>query len=250
MLLVIPAIELRAGRCVQQVQGVGGFSYSDDPVEMARLWRKENARSLHVTDLDGASTGTLPNAEAVKRIVDAVDIPVEVGGSLRTLDEVDRALSLGVYRVVVGTMVIEEPEVAQKALATFGASKIVLGVDAMDGMVMMQGWKESSGLTALSVALNAKAMGFRRMLYTEVRPDDTLRGINIKVLRDLAVNSGMRITSSGGLRGLEDLLAVCELESLGVDSVVIGRALYENRFSCQGLWRMCEAGDYPYTAKV
>src|SRR5512139_1598874 len=117
MLLVIPAMELRAGRCVQQVQGVGGFSYSDDPVEMARLWRKENARSLHVTDLDGASTGTLPNAEAVKRIVDAVDIPVEVGGSLRTLDEVDRALSLGVYRVVVGTMVIEEPEVAQKALA-------------------------------------------------------------------------------------------------------------------------------------
>jgi len=250
MLLVIPAIELREGRCVQQVQGVGGFSYSDDPVDMARLWRKENARSLHVTDLDGASTGTLPNAEAVKRIVDAVDIPVEVGGSLRTLDEVDRALSLGVYRVVVGTMVIEEPEVAQKALATFGASKIVLGVDAMDGMVMMQGWKESSGLTALSVALNAKAMGFRRMLYTEVRPDDTLRGTNIKVLRDLAVNTGMRITSSGGLRGLEDLLALCELESLGVDSVVIGRALYENRFSCQGLWRMCEAGDYPYTAKV
>jgi len=250
MLLVIPAIELREGRCVQQVQGVGGFSYSDDPVDMARLWRKENARSLHVTDLDGASTGTLPNAEAVKRIVDAVDIPVEVGGSLRTLDEVDRALSLGVYRVVVGTMVIEEPEVAQKALATFGASKIVLGVDAMDGMVMMQGWKESSGLTALSVALNAKAMGFRRMLYTEVRPDDTLRGTNIRVLRDLAVNTGMRITSSGGLRGLEDLLALCELESLGVDSVVIGRALYENRFSCQGLWRMCEAGDYPYTAKV
>ena len=250
MLLVIPAIEIREGRCVQQVQGIGGFSYSDDPVDMARLWRKENARSLHVTDLDGASTGTLPNAEAVKRIVDAVDIPVEVGGSLRTLDEVDRALSLGVYRVVVGTMVIEEPEVAQKALATFGASKIVLGVDAMDGMVMMQGWKESSGLTALSVALNAKAMGFRRMLYTEVRPDDTLRGTNIKVLRDLAVNTGMRITSSGGLRGLEDLLALCELESLGVDSVVIGRALYENRFSCQGLWRMCEAGDYPYTAKV
>ena len=250
MLLVIPAIELREGRCVQQVQGVGGFSYSDDPVDMARLWRKENARSLHVTDLDGASTGTLPNAEAVKRIVDAVDIPVEVGGSLRTLDEVDRALSLGVYRVVVGTMAIEEPEVAQKALATFGASKIVLGVDAMDGMVMMQGWKESSGLTALSVALNAKAMGFRRMLYTEVRPDDTLRGTNIRVLRDLAVNTGMRITSSGGLRGLEDLLALCELESLGVDSVVIGRALYENRFSCQGLWRMCEAGDYPYTAKV
>lgn len=250
MLLVIPAIELRAGRCVQRVHGVDGYSYSDDPVEMARLWRKENARSLHVTDLDGAPTGTIPNTDAIRRIVDAVDIPVELGGGLRTFEEVERALSLGVYRVVVGTMVIEEPDVAQKALAAFSPSKIVLGVDAMDGMVMMQGWKESSGLTALTVALNARAMGFRRMLYTEVRPDDSLRGVNLKILRDLAANSGMRITSSGGLRGLEDLLALRELEPLGVDSVVIGRALYENRFSCQGLWRMCEAGDYPYTAKV
>jgi phosphoribosylformimino-5-aminoimidazole carboxamide ribotide isomerase len=250
MLLVIPAIELRAGRCVQQVQGVTGYSYSDDPVDMARLWRKENARSLHVTDLDGGPTGTLPNAEAIRRIVTAVDIPVELGGGLRSYEEVERALALGVYRVVVGTMVIEEPEAAQRVLAAFGPSKVVLGVDAMDGIVMMQGWKESSGLTALSVALNARALGFRRMLYTEVRQDDTLRGINLKVLRDLAANSGMRITSSGGLRGLDDLLALRELEPLGVDSVVIGRALYENRFSCQGLWRKCEAGGYPYTARV
>jgi phosphoribosylformimino-5-aminoimidazole carboxamide ribotide isomerase len=250
MLLVIPAIELRAGRCVQQVQGVGGYSYSDDPVDMARLWRKENARSLHVTDLDGGPTGTLPNIDAIRKIVGAVDIPVELGGGLRTYEEVERALALGVYRVVVGTMVIEEPDVAQKALAAFGPSKIVLGIDAMDGMVMMQGWKESSGLTALSVALNAKAMGFRRMLYTEVRQDDTLRGVNLTILRELAAKSGMRITSSGGLRGLDDLLALRELESLGVDSVVIGRALYENRFSCQGLWRKCEAGDYPYTARI
>jgi phosphoribosylformimino-5-aminoimidazole carboxamide ribotide isomerase len=250
MLLVIPAIELRAGRCVQQVQGVAGYSYSDDPVDMARLWRKENARSLHVTDLDGGPTGTLPNAEAIRRIVTAVDIPVELGGGLRSYEEVERALALGVYRVVVGAMVIEEPEAAQRVLAAFGPSKVVLGVDAMDGIVMMQGWKESSGLTALSVALNARALGFRRMLYTEVRRDDTLRGINLKVLRDLAGNSGMRITSSGGLRGLDDLLALRELEPLGVDSVVIGRALYENRFSCQGLWRKCEAGGYPYTARV
>lgn len=250
MILVIPAIELRAGRCVQEVHGVGGYWYSTDPLDMARLWRKENARSLHVTDLDGAATGTLPNADAIRGIVDAVDIPVELGGGLRTLREVELALSLGVYRVVVGTMVIEEPDVAQKALATYGPSKIVVGVDAMDGMVMMQGWKESSGLTALSVALNAKAMGFRRMLYTEVRLDGSLRGVNLKVLHDLGVNSGMRITSSGGIRGLDDLLAVNELEPLGVDSVVIGRALYENRFSCQGLWRVCEAGEYPYTAKV
>lgn len=250
MILVIPAIEIRDGRCAQAVRGVGGYTYSDDPVEMARLWRKENAKSLHVTDLDGAPHGTLVHTAAIRRIVESVDIPVELGGGLRTMEDVDTALALGVYRVVVGTMVIQEPDVAEQALKRFGPSKIVLGIDALDGMVMMQGWKESSGLTALSVALNAREMGFRRMLYTEVRKDDTLRGVNLRVLRDLAEKSGLRITSSGGIRGLDDLLAIQELESKGVDSVVIGRSLYENRFSCQGLWRRCEAGNYPYTARV
>lgn len=250
MLLIIPAIEIKGGRCVQMVQGTEGCTYSDDPAEMAKLWRKENAKSLHVTDVDGALEGHLVNTDAIKKIVETVDIPVELGGGLRSMEAVQQAFDLGVYRVLVGTMLIENPDEAKRVLDRYGASKVVLGIDAIDGIVATRGWVESSGLQAITVALNAKTLGFRRVVYTDIRLDGTLRGVNLNMLRELAEKTGLRVTASGGIAGLEDLLKVQELEPYGVDSVVIGRALYENRFSCQGLWRMCEAGEYPYTARV
>jgi len=250
MLLVIPAMEIRRGRCVQMVRGVEGFEYSDDPVEMARLWRKENAKSLHVTDVDGALAGRLVNFDIIKRMAEAVDIPIELGGGLRTFSDVEKALDLGLYRTVISTMFIENPDEAKRVIDTFGPSKVVLGIDAMDGIVATHGWAESSGLTAITVALNAKSMGFKRIHYTDIRADGTLRGVNVKVLGELAEKSGLCVTSSGGIGGLEDLLKIQELEQFGVDSVVIGRALCQNKFSCQSIWRMAEAGEYPYTAKV
>jgi phosphoribosylformimino-5-aminoimidazole carboxamide ribotide isomerase len=250
MLLIIPAVDIRGGHCVQMVQGIEGYSYSDDPVEMARLWRKENAKSLHVTDVDGAIQGRLVNDEYIRKMVSTVDIPIELGGGLRSFDAVKQAFDIGVYRVLVSTMVIENPDEAKRVIETYGPRKVVLGIDALDGIVATHGWKESSGLTALSVALNAKALGFRRVVYTDIHLDGTLRGVNLRVLREIAEKTGMRVTSAGGISGLDDLLKVQELEKVGVDSVVIGRALYENKFSCQGIWRLCEAGNYPYTAKV
>ncbi len=250
MLLIIPAIEIKGGRCVQMVQGIEGFSYSDDPVEMAKLWRKENAKSLHVTDVDGALRGYVVNTDVIKRMISTVDIPIELGGGLRTFDAVKQVFELGMYRVLISTMLIEDPDVAKRVIDTYGSSKVVLGIDAIDGIVATHGWEKSSGLTALTVALNAKALGFRRVVYTDIRLDGTLRGVNLKILRELAEKTGMRVTSAGGIAGLDDLLKVQELEKSGVDSVVIGRALYENKFSCQGIWRRCEAGNYPYTAKV
>ncbi len=250
MILLIPAIEIKGGRCIQMVQGEEGFYYSDDPVEMARLWRQENAKSLHVTDVDGAMTGHLVNTESIKRMVESVDIPIVLAGGLCTFDGVKLAFDLGMYRVVIGPTLLDNEAEARKVLSAFGASKVVLGIDALDGIVAVQGKPVTSGLTALDVALRAKALGFSRLLYTNVRNDGTFRGVNIDVLRELAQKTGLRITASGGLGGLHDLLAIQELEPLGVDSVIIGRALYENKFSCQGLWRRCEAGQYPFTAKV
>jgi phosphoribosylformimino-5-aminoimidazole carboxamide ribotide isomerase len=250
MLLVIPAIDIKGGRSVQMVQGVEGFTYSDDPVDMARLCRLENAKALHVTDIDGALHGHLVNADTIKRMVETVDIPIALGGGLRSMDEVKKAFSLGVYRVRVGTMVIENPEEARRLIEAYGPSKVVLGIDAMDGIVATKGWVESSYLTAMTVALNAKALGFKRMVYTDIRLDGTLRGVNLPIISELARKTGLRITASGGVGGLDDLLKIQELEPLGVDSVVIGRALYQNKFSCQELWRVCEAGGYPYTARV
>jgi phosphoribosylformimino-5-aminoimidazole carboxamide ribotide isomerase len=250
MLLIIPAIEIKGGKCVQMVQGIEGFVYSDDPIEMAKLWRKENAKSLHVTDVDGAIEGRLVNFDVIERMVKTVDIPVELGGGLRTFEEIKRAFDAGIYRVVLSTMVIENPDEAKRIIETYGPSKVILGIDAKNGIVKTKGWAADSGLTAISVALNAKALGFKRVAYTDILLSGMMRGPNTDALKSLAEKTGMRITASGGISSLDDLLKLQEMESLGVDSVVIGRALYENKFACQELWRLCEAGNYPYTAKI
>lgn len=250
MFLVIPAIEIKSGKCVEMIQGVEGYVYSDDPIEMAKLWRKENAKSLHVTDVDGALEGRLVNFDVIERMVKTVDIPIELGGGLRTIAEVRRAFDAGVYRVVLGTILIENPDEAKKILDTFGASKVVFGIDAAHGYIMTRGYRFAAGITALSAGLNAKALGFRRIVYTDITLDGTLRGLDLPGIRMLGEKTGLRITASGGISGLADLLRLRELEPYGVDSAVIGRALHSNKFACQELWRMCEAGNYPYTAKI
>jgi phosphoribosylformimino-5-aminoimidazole carboxamide ribotide isomerase len=250
MLLIVPAIEIKNEKCVQMVQGVEGFVYTDDPIEMAKLWRKENAKSLHVTDVDGAIQGRLVNFDIIQRMVKTVDIPIELGGGLRTFEEVQKVFEGGIYRAVIGTMLVENPDEAKRVLDKFKPNKIVLGIDARNGIVKTKGYKEDSGLTALTVALNAKQMGFKRIIYTDILLDGMMRGPNFEAIKMLAAKSGLRITASGGIRGLDDLLQLQAMESNGVDSAIIGRALYENKFSCQGIWRLCEAGNYPYTAKI
>lgn len=250
MILIIPAMEILGGRSVRTAQGVEGYFYSDDPVEMARLWRTENAKSLHVTDLDGAREGRVVNGDVIHRMVTTVDIPIELGGGLRTFDAVRWAFDTGVYRVLISTMLIENPDETKRVLDTYGPSKVVLGIYAMNGRVVTHGHASSSGLTPLSAALNAKALGFRRLVYADIEPDGSPGRVNLKMLRELGEKTGMRITAAGGVAGLDDLLLIQELERHGIDSVVIGRALYENKFSCQALWRQCEAGNFPHTAKV
>jgi phosphoribosylformimino-5-aminoimidazole carboxamide ribotide isomerase len=250
MLLIIPAMEIQGGRCARTARGVEGFNYPDDPVAMAKIWRTENAKSLHVTDLDGAREGRVVNGDVIRRMVQTVDIPIELGGGLRTFDAVRWAFETGVYRVLISTMLIENPDEARRVIEEYTASKIVLGLYAAGGVVVTHGHRSSSGLTPLSAALNAKALGFRRLVYTELAEDGEPAPVNRKVLRDLGEKTGMRITAAGGVTGLEDLLGIQELEQCGVDSVVIGRALYENKFSCQAIWRTCEAGNYPHTARI
>jgi phosphoribosylformimino-5-aminoimidazole carboxamide ribotide isomerase len=250
MILVIPAMEIRGGRCARTARGLEGFDYSDDPVEVARLWRTENAKSIHVTDLDGALEGRLVNVDVVRRLVQTVDIPIELGGGLCTFEEVRWAFDTGVYRVLINTMLIENPDEAKRVVDAFGPSKVVLAIYAVDGIVMTRGLTRSSGLTAISAALNARALGFRRLVYADIAEDGTPLRVNLRVLRDLGEKTGMRITAAGGVTGLEDLLKIQELEPCGIDSAVIGRALYENKFSCQRLWRMCEAHHYPFTARI
>ena len=155
MLLVLPAIDIKGGRCVQMVQGVEGFAYSDDAVEMARLCRLENAKTLHITDIDGALTGHPVNTEIIRKVVASVDIPVSVGGGLRTYEDVRAAFEYGAYRVRLATMMIENPDEAARVIDAYGPSKVVLSIDAMDGIAATRGWTESSGLRCAESTLRS-----------------------------------------------------------------------------------------------
>jgi phosphoribosylformimino-5-aminoimidazole carboxamide ribotide isomerase len=249
MLLVIPSVEIKNGKCARLVKNVKGEVFTNDPIELAKLWRKENAKSLHVTDLDAVLLGVPVNFDVIRKMVQTVDIPIELGGGLRTYDNVRMALENGIFRAVIGSMFIENPDEAKKCLDKFGTSKVVLAIDEKNYRTIYKGGIDS-GLTPISVSLNAKELGFKRLIYTNIVDREETSKPDVEAIKLIAANSKMRITVSGGISGLEDLLELQKLEPLGIDSVIIGRALYDNKFSCQQIWRMCEAGNYPYTAKV
>ena len=242
MILVIPAIDLRKGKCVRLVQGEAGTEkiYSDDPAKMAVIWRGENFKALHVVDLDGAFEGKPMNLDCLKAIVDAVDIPVEYGGGMRTYEDVKRALDTGVYRVIIGTVAVNDEELLLKLLRDFGPRRIVVGIDMRDGIVQVSGWKDSTGISAVELGKKLKSNGVIRVVYTDISRDGMLRGVNTEAMKEFALGTGLRVTASGGVSSYQDLLKLQELEPYGVDSVIVGKALYENRFPCVDLWRMNE----------
>ncbi len=239
MLLILPAIDIKDGRCVRLVQGAPGTEkiYSDDPVHMAVVWRGENAKTLHVVDLDGAFEGTMKNLDVLRRMMSAVDIPIQIGGGIRSYEQVKQLFGIGIYRIVIGTAAIEDPDLVARCVRDFGARKIVVGIDAKNGVVMTKGWQENTGIEAVSLALNMKSLGVCRVVYTDITRDGMLSGPNYDAIREMAVKTGLKVTASGGVSGYQDLMKLQELEKFGVDSVIVGKALYENRFSCQALWR-------------
>lgn len=246
MTLVIPAIDLRGGNCVRLRQGsyADETIYFDDPVKMARLWRVQNARVLHLVDLDAARGGSQnrdsdrdDNRDVIRRIAAALDIPVQLGGGIRTMEDIDAALALGVYRVILGTAAVRNPDLVTEAVAKHGCSRVVVGIDARDGEARVQGWTEGSGLDAVELALDMERRGVRRIVYTDISRDGTLEGPNVDAYRTLGEHlTDAHITASGGVGAYKDLLRIKELSAYGVDSVIIGRALYENQFPCQRFW--------------
>jgi len=242
MILVIPAIDLRNGKCVRLIHGEAGTEkvYSDDPVKTAIIWRGENFKALHVVDLDGAFKGKVVNFETLKRIVEAVDIPVQFGGGLRKYDDAKRALDAGVYRIIIGTAAVEDRKMLRELLKEFGPRRIAVGIDALEGIVQVNGWQRATKISAIQLGKEMKEEGLVRVIYTDISRDGALQGANIEAMRNFASETGLRVTASGGVTTYEDLLHIQELEPAGVDSVVIGKALYENRFPCEGLWRVNE----------
>jgi phosphoribosylformimino-5-aminoimidazole carboxamide ribotide isomerase len=242
MILVIPAIDLRQGRCVRLVKGEAGTDkiYSDDPTSMAVIWRGENFKALHVVDLDGAFEGRPVNLPALKAIVEAVDIPVEFGGGLRSYETVKQAFEIGIYRAIIGTAAVKDEDLLMRLLQEYGPRRIAVGIDMLDGIVQIKGWQDSSGLSAVELGRKLKERGVARVIYTDISRDGTLKGANIEAMKEFAVGTGLRVTASGGVKSYEDLIRLQELEPFGVDSVIVGKALYENKFPCVDLWRQNE----------
>ncbi|MGB9886195.1 MAG: 1-(5-phosphoribosyl)-5-[(5-phosphoribosylamino)methylideneamino]imidazole-4-carboxamide isomerase [Moorellales bacterium] len=226
-MLVIPAIDLRSGRCVRLFQGRADREtvYSDDPVAVARRWEAEGATWLHVVDLDGAFTGRPQNWEVVRQIVAAVSIPVELGGGIRTWEEVEGAIALGVKRVILGTAAVTQPELVRRACAVFGEA-VAVSLDAKEGRVAVAGWETTAGASVLDLAISLREWGLARIIYTDVRRDGTLTGPNLEATRAVARASGLKVIAAGGVSSLEDIRALKELEPLGVEGVIVGQALY------------------------
>ncbi|HUI30797.1 MAG TPA: 1-(5-phosphoribosyl)-5-[(5-phosphoribosylamino)methylideneamino]imidazole-4-carboxamide isomerase [Candidatus Acidoferrales bacterium] len=242
MILVIPAIDLRNGKCVRLIRGEEGTEkiYSDDPVKMAIIWRGENFKTLHLIDLDGAFEGKLSNFDTVKCIVEAVDIPVEYGGGIRTYEDAKKMIDVGVYRIIIGTAAVNDEDLLLNLLRDFGPRRIAVGIDMKDGIVQIKGWKDSSGISAVALGKKLKGNGVVRVVYTDITRDGTLKGPNFDAMKEFGKETGLRVTASGGVSSYQDLLRFQELEQYGVDSVIVGKALYENRFPCVELWRMNE----------
>ena len=241
MLLIFPSIEIKRGKCVHVVHGEPGSEHvhSIDPVEMAVLWRGENAKTLHVIDLDGVEEGTIRNKDIIRNIVEAVDIPVQVGGGLRTFDDIRTAFDLGVFRVVIRTAAVENPSLIEQVIREYGSRKMAVGIESQQGKIRVKRGKLTD-ISALEFALDMKKRGVSRLLVSTISDEGTTKVLDIGALREFAVRTGLRVTAQGGVKDYQDLIRLQELEKHGVDSVVIGKPLYENQFPCQRLWRLNE----------
>ena len=226
---VLPAIDLKDGRCVRLLHGRADREtvYSTDPASMARTFEEAGAAMLHVVDLDGAFHGKPANLEAIRTIRAAVKMPIELGGGLRTLDDMSRMLDLGLDSVIVGTLAVRQPELLDQALAKFGGARVQLGIDAREGKVSVSGWVENTALDAIEFGRTWKARGIERVIFTDIARDGALTGPNLPAIRAFAQGTELRVTASGGVSGPADIDSLAGLESLGVDRVIVGKAIYE-----------------------
>ena len=234
-MIIIPAIDLRGGRCVRLKQGRAEDEtvYCENPVAAARRWVDEGAEMLHIVNLDGAmNLDDSANLKALARILPEVNIPVQFGGGVRSIDDVRRLDELGATRIVIGTTAIENPVLLQHIADEFG-STVVVGIDAREGKVALRGWEKISDINAVDLALKVGEMGVERIVYTDIARDGMMSGVNLDATREIAKASGLKVTASGGVATLDDIRALKELEEFGVDSVIVGKALYEGSFSLE-----------------
>jgi phosphoribosylformimino-5-aminoimidazole carboxamide ribotide isomerase len=230
--ILYPAIDIRAGHAVRLLQGdyERETVYDADPADAARRWASEGAEFLHVVDLDGAKAGEPRNLDAVQRIAAAVECPIQVGGGLREMTSVDAVLNAGAARVVIGTAALRDPEFLAEALEKYG-DRVVVSVDAKKGRVALQGWTEASEETVVEAVAELTSRGVARFLCTAIEVDGTMEGPAIKELRRITTATTAQVIASGGVGDLSHLQSLAQLRILNLEGAIVGRALYEHRFT-------------------
>lgn len=231
-MMIIPAIDLRDGRCVRLTQGRRDSTtvYEIDPVSVARRFQSEGAEMLHVVDLDAAfGESSFENYRTIRELICAVDIPVQVGGGMRATSDVVRLLESGASRVIVGTVAVSDPDTFEEMIGV-ARERVVVGIDANCGQVMTHGWEQSGQLKAVDLARRVAKLGVKRVVYTDVQRDGMFTGPNIEQA-GLIAGAGVTVTISGGISSLQDLREISGLKGSGIDSVIVGKALYEGRFT-------------------
>jgi len=254
-MIVFPAIDLRQGKCVRLRQGrpEAETIFSDDPVAMAKHWASQGAEWFHVVNLDGALGqasspplgppqlwgGSSKNLRVVEEIISSnfqhptSNIQIQFGGGLRTMADIEEALELGLARVILGTVAMEEPSLVAEAVQRFGAESIVVGIDARKGKAATHGWQEVSSMTATELAFRVRELGVERVVYTDIARDGMLSGVNVEATGELAQRTGLKVIASGGVSSLDDLRRLKEVEASGVEGVIIGQALYSGALELQ-----------------
>jgi phosphoribosylformimino-5-aminoimidazole carboxamide ribotide isomerase len=250
---IFPAIDLLGGHCVRLYQGdyQQSQTFNEDPLAVARQWQTQGATHLHLVDLDGAKSGKPENLSVIAQIVQALpDLQIQVGGGLRDAETVKRLLDSGVERAILGTVAIEQPELVHSLCQQY-PDRIVVGIDARDGLVATKGWLETSQVKAADLARQMADWGAAAIVYTDIQRDGTLVGPNLVALEELAKETNIPIIASGGVGTLRDLLNLLTLEHLGVSGIIVGKALYTGAFDLTDALRAVGPGrwqDVPPTS--
>ncbi|MBK5275881.1 MAG: 1-(5-phosphoribosyl)-5-[(5-phosphoribosylamino)methylideneamino]imidazole-4-carboxamide isomerase [Desulfuromonadales bacterium] len=226
-MLVIPAIDLKEGKCVRLEQGLMDKDtvFNDNPAAQARAWQDQGAEMLHIVDLDGAFAGEPKNLAAIEAIVKAITIPSQLGGGIRDIETIEAYLALGLSRVIIGTAAQRNPELVREACLKF-PGRIVVGIDAKNGMVAVQGWAEVTDVTAVDLARKFEGFGVSAIIYTDISRDGMLQGPNLEATKALAEAVSIPIIASGGVSSLKDIQNLMAIESSGISGVITGKAVY------------------------
>lgn len=231
---IYPAIDIRGGRCVRLIQGDYNQEtiYNDDPVAVAKGFVEQGAQFVHLVDLDGAKAGHPVNHELIGRIASSVQVPVQLGGGLRTLADVEQLIGLGVSRVIIGTAAIEDRAFTEAVLGTYG-DRVAIGIDARNGYVATRGWLETSEVKAEELAKELATKGAETFIFTDISRDGMMQGPNIEAIASIAKASGKGVIASGGVTVLDDLIRLAERQAEGISGAIVGKAIYTGKIDLQ-----------------